>query len=103
MNNEEIKTLFVLKYGRPNLNSTEWIINLPTEIINILVSDKDITMDGSNEHHVKALSLAFRFSSLTVTYDAQMRFETYIFNSYIKHIHRQRRLALFKKIKDFFI
>jgi len=102
MNNEEIKTLFVLKYGRPDLYDSEWMRNLPSEILSLLVPDKFITVDGTNERHVKVLSLFIYFNRMSVTYDAQMRFEQYVFDSYASHIHKQRRAAFFQKIKDFF-
>jgi hypothetical protein len=101
MNNEELKTFFTLKYGHPDLHKPSWILNLPNEILDILVPTKNMMIDGTNERHIKALTLFTTFNAMSVTRDASKRFEEYVFNRYIDEMRAQHRKAFVQKIKGF--
>jgi hypothetical protein len=89
MTDEEIKTFFILKYGRPDLYNTEWTFGLPDEILDIIVPDAETPTFGSNVRNAKAMSVFIKFNSLSIIHDAEIRFEEYIFRRYITHMRKQ--------------
>ncbi len=105
INTNELRTMFVLKYGRPDLYNFDWMLALPDEIFNLLIVDnhKHKGYSGINLRNNRAIDLFSRFNNLPVSYNASIRFEEYVFARYISDARKQERKALFKKIKDFFL
>ena len=102
MNDEELKTFFILKYGYPDLHKPSWTLGLPDEILDMLVPTKNMLIDGTNERHIRVLTLFTTFNSMSVTRDASKRFEKYVFNRYIDEMRARDRKSFVQKIKNFF-
>jgi hypothetical protein len=82
MDDEELKTLFTLKYGRPELYSSEWTAEeLPDELLNILVGKRDI----DQPRNVKSLILLIRFNRVKKT----IRFDEFVFERYVEYMKRK--------------